>query len=130
MMIFKKVYAITPNPALDLNGDTKKITPNEKNYILRESRFPGGNAINNARILSRLNCPVSVSGFLGGATGDQLENLLDAEKMHTDFVRIAKDTRINVTISNRSTHKQNRFSFPGPPIQTLEKKLLIKWERH
>jgi len=125
-MIFKRVYSITPNPSLDLNGKAEKITPNEKNYIRDEARFPGGNAINAARILSRLNHSVSISGFVGGATGDQVKKLLDIEKMHTDFVRIKNDTRINVTVSNLATHKQTRFSFPGPKIQASEKILLAK----
>lgn len=125
-MAFKHVHAITPNPALDLSGDINEITPNEKNYVLSESRFPGGNAVNCGRLLSRLGCAVTIGGFMGGSTGEQVKNLLGADNIRTDFIRIAGETRINVTVSNRATHQQTRFSFPGPVILRPESTQLIK----
>jgi 1-phosphofructokinase family hexose kinase len=120
-----KVFAITPNPALDLGGQVADIVPNEKNYVEKETRFPGGNAINAARILTHLDRPVVASGFLGGGVGEGVKNLLRKEGVRSDFVAIEGETRINITVSNRATHKQTRLSFPGPAIRESEKRRLL-----
>jgi 1-phosphofructokinase family hexose kinase len=121
----KLICALTPNPALDLSGVVRELTPNEKSYVTDEKRLPGGNAINAARILHRLKIPVIASGFLGGSTGEELAALLKAEKVKTSFVDIHGSTRINVTVSNSADRQQTRLSFPGPKIRTVEKKNLF-----
>lgn len=118
------IYTVTPNPALDLGGVVDEIAPNEKNYIRGESRYPGGNAINVARFLTRLGVPVVASGFLGGSIGGEIRNLLDEEGVAQDFVLIAGHTRISITVSNLSNHQQTRFSFPGPKIRPHEFEVL------
>lgn len=121
-----KVITITPNPALDINGVVDAIKPDEKAYVHDEQRAPGGNAINVARILSRFQVPVIASGFLGGATGDELLGLLKKEKVPVDFVRVKESTRINITVSNRQNHRQTRLSFAGPQISSSEKSKLLR----
>ena len=120
------IYTVTPNPALDLGGVVDQIAPNEKNYVHGETRYPGGNAINVARVLTRLRVPVLATGFLGGSIGDEIRNLLDEEGVAHDFVSIQGHTRISITVSNLSNHQQTRFSFPGPTIRPRE---LIALER-
>ncbi|UYL07402.1 1-phosphofructokinase family hexose kinase [Bdellovibrio sp. SKB1291214] len=121
-----KVVTITPNPALDINGVVDAMKPDEKAYVHDEQRAPGGNAINVARILNRFQVPVVASGFLGGATGDEVLNLLKLEKIPVDFTRVKQSTRINVTVSNRQNHRQTRLSFAGPQISSAEKEKLIR----
>lgn len=121
------IYTITPNPALDLGGIVDAIIPNEKTYVQNETRFPGGNAINAARIITRLQVPAIASGFLGGAIGNEIKQLLDAEKVYHHFIPIRGNTRINITLSNLKSHFQTRISFPGPHILPKEIKELEKW---
>ncbi len=118
------IYTLTPNPALDLGGNVNQLIPNEKNYVYGETRCPGGNAINVARLLTRLRVPVKATGFLGGSVGSEIRDLLDAERVKHDFVEIEGHTRISVTVSNVSTHQQTRLSFPGPKIRNAEFQLL------
>ncbi|MBN20963.1 MAG: hypothetical protein CL678_06695 [Bdellovibrionaceae bacterium] len=114
------IVSITPNPALDLSGMVQQIIPDEKNYVHDEKLDPGGNAINAARIIHRMNVPVTVSGFLGGGIGKELKDLIAAEGLNHQFIEIRKSTRVCVTVSNRNTHHQTRLSFPGPQIATDE----------
>ena len=120
------VFTITPNPALDLGGVLRTIVPDEKNYVQHETRFPGGNAINVARLLTRLSVPVSASGFLGGGVGDEIMFLLQQEKVSQKFIKIKGNTRINITLSCLSTHEQTRLSFAGPLVSKVEVQQLKK----
>jgi 1-phosphofructokinase family hexose kinase len=120
------IYTITPNATLDLGGKVEQLLPNEKNYVEDETRFPGGNAINAARIIKRLGTQVITTGFLGGGIGDEIESLLKRENITTQFVKITESSRINVTVSNQKTHVQTRLSFPGPKIQPQELKKLFQ----
>ncbi len=120
------ILTITPNPALDLAGVVERITPNEKNYIFNESRYPGGNAVNVARWLTRLRLPVLASGFLGGNVGTEMMSLLSEEGVEHDFVKIKGNTRISITVSDLKTHQQTRLSFQGPRIRSSEIALLKK----
>ena len=99
-----------------MGGIVDHLTPNEKNYVHHETRFPGGNGINAARIIHRLEVPVMTTGFLGGGVGSEIEFFLDKENLKHDFVKIQNPTRISVTISNLETHLQTRLSFSGPEI--------------
>jgi 1-phosphofructokinase family hexose kinase len=114
------IYTITPNPALDLGGKVDKIIADEKNYIYDEIRSAGGNGLNAARIARQLNIKVIATGFIGGATGEEIKNLLDLEKIKHNFVQIKNNTRINLTISNLNTNSQTRLSFPGAVIRREE----------
>lgn len=115
------ILTITPSPALDLGGIVDNLRPNEKSYVHDETKSPGGNAINAARILTRLNIPVLATGFLGGSTGVEIKTLLDGEKVPNKFMKISGHSRICVTVSNKTDNKQTRLNFPGPKITHQEK---------
>lgn len=121
------ICAFTPNPALDLGGEVQKVVPNEKSYIQNETRFPGGNAINAARIVHRLKSPVVLTGFLGGGVGIEIENLLEKEGLNHSFVKIKESSRINITVSHLNTHLQTRLSFPGPKIAQAEREQMLQF---
>lgn len=121
------VLAITPSPALDLSGTVDNLKPNEKSYVHDEVKSPGGNAVNAARILSRLKVPVLATGFLGGSIGDEIKRLLDKEKVKSQFIKIKDDSRICVTVSNTKDHQQTRLTFPGPHILGSKKKKLFQF---
>jgi 1-phosphofructokinase family hexose kinase len=114
------VYSVTPNPALDLGGLVDHLVANEKNYVHSETRAPGGNAINAARIMTRLGVRVTATGFLGGGIGRELEDLLKKEGVKCRFIKIDGDTRVSLTVTSRVTDSQTRLSFPGPLILKSE----------
>ncbi|MFZ3231657.1 MAG: hexose kinase [Pseudobdellovibrio sp.] len=122
-----KILSITPSPALDLSGIVDKLIPNEKSYVHDELRSPGGNGINAARILTRLNIPVLTTGFLGGSIGQEIKTLLDLENVNNNFINIKGHSRICVTVSNKKDHNQTRLTFPGPSISKTEKLNLFRF---
>jgi len=129
------VITLTPNPTLDLSGEVETLIVNEKNSVLHERRDPGGNGINAARIAKRLAQPSRVRtlaiGFLGGAVGEEIKALLNAEKLPTRWIKIEGNTRINVTVSlnayeSQSQPKQTRLSFPGPGVSKSEANQMLR----
>ncbi|MEO5970921.1 MAG: hexose kinase [Bdellovibrionia bacterium] len=121
------IYTLTPNPCLDLGGTVANLAPDEKAYVHDETRSPGGNSINSARIIKRLGAPVTATGFLGGGTGTEVKFLLDQEDVVHEFIKIQGHTRTNVTVSNCKDHRQTRLSFPGPKISSHERQALFKY---
>ncbi len=121
------IFTLTPNPALDLGGVVDQLIPNEKSYVYDETRFPGGNAINAARVVKKMGLPVIAGGFLGGGIGLEVQELLRQEGVRSQFVKISASTRISVTVSNRKTHLQTRLSFPGPLVGLEEIRRLSQW---
>lgn len=119
------VVTFTPNPTLDLGGVVDRLVPNEKCYVYDQTKSPGGNAINAARILTRLGVPAVATGFLGGSIGEEIKSLLDAEGVKSKWIRIKGHTRLSVIVSNKHDHQQTRLSFPGPKILASEKKSLL-----
>lgn len=120
------IYTLTLNPALDLSGHVARLVPNEKNYVLRERRDPGGNGINAARVARRLGARVLALGFAGGAAGDEIRSMLDGEKVPHRFTPIAGHTRVNVTVTNDADHQQTRLTFRGPEVRAAETRALLR----
>jgi 1-phosphofructokinase family hexose kinase len=120
-----RLYTVTPNPALDVSGIVKNLTPNEKNTVLHERRDPGGNGINASRIAHRLGVPTLALGFIGGASGDELLRALEIEGVPHEFQMISHATRINITVTDQATHLQTRLSFAGPLIRIEEQAQLL-----
>lgn len=121
------VITFTPNPTLDLGGVVDNLIPNEKCYVYDQTKSPGGNAINAARILTRLGVPTLATGFLGGSIGQEIKSLLDDEGVKSKWIPIKGHTRLSVIVSNKHDHQQTRLSFPGPKISASEKKALFKF---
>ena len=121
------IYTVTFNPALDVGGTVEEIIPNEKSYVFDEIHHPGGNGINAAIIIHRLGSDVKATGFLGGTNGAEIKRLLDEEKLKSSFIKISGNTRMNITVSSRKTHKQTRLSFAGPKIKVDEFKKLCSF---
>src|SRR3954468_2262947 len=120
------VLTFTPNPTLDLGGVVDNLIPNEKCYVYAQTKSPGGNAINAARILTRLGIPTVATGFLGGSIGEEIKALLADEGVKGKWIKIKGATRLSVIVSNKSDHMQTRLSFPGPRISAGEKRSLFK----
>jgi len=125
-LVTHKIYTITPNPALDLSGHVDGIRPNEKNYVRKSRKDPGGNGINAARIAHRLGARVTALGFCGGAVGEEIKEFLDAEGVKHDFVAIAEEVRTNVSVTDDRTQLQTRLTFPGPRVRKSEQSQLLQ----
>ena len=63
-----------------------------------EEILPGGKGINVSYVLRELGIPSVALGFAAGFTGDELERMVRARGIQTEFIRVLGSTRINVKV--------------------------------
>lgn len=108
------IYTVTFNPALDYTLHVKELTTDDINRTESEELYFGGKGINVSVVLSRLGIENKALGFLAGFSGKELDEMLKAEKIETDFVYLKSGyTRINVKIK---TDKELDINAHGPEI--------------
>lgn len=108
------VYTVTLNPALDYVIKLEKVRTDDINRTDGEEIYYGGKGINVSVVLTQLGIENTALGFLGGFTGEKLEQMLKADGISCDFNYLnGGDTRINVKIK---ADKEIDFNACGPKI--------------
>ncbi|TFV41001.1 1-phosphofructokinase family hexose kinase [Bradyrhizobium frederickii] len=115
------IATVTINPAVDVSTSVERIVPVAKLRGTSQRRDPGGGGINVARVIKRLGGRgVRAIYPVGGATGDLLRRLLDAESVDSQTFQIAGETREDFFVHEQSTALQYRFILPGPTLVDRE----------
>lgn len=118
------VYTITMNPALDYVMKTENLRSDDINRTLSEEIFYGGKGINVSAILTKLGIETTAFGFLGGFTGQKIEEMLKSEHINCDFNYLSSgNTRINVKIK---ADKEIDINATGPTVTETEIQELLK----
>ncbi|MEX3622821.1 1-phosphofructokinase [Viridibacillus arvi] len=107
------IYTITLNPSIDFIVEVDDFQIGHLNRIDRESKFPGGKGINVSRVLNTIGVPSKALGFLGGFTGGFIQNTLESEGIHTEFVNVEEDSRINIKLK---TGEETEINGQGPTL--------------
>ncbi|MCD6359987.1 MAG: 1-phosphofructokinase, partial [Armatimonadetes bacterium] len=90
----------------------------------------GGKGINVARVLSVLGVPNRVTGFAGGNNGRYLASQLLDSGSQPDFVSIAEESRVTITIVDRVQHTHTRVDEVGALVTPGEvDKLIARWRK-
>lgn len=118
------IYTCTLNPAIDLFVELENFQPYVVNRSITEDYQANGKAINISFILKKMGIGNTAMGFLGGFTGQFIEEVLQKKGIHTDFVRIEGTTRINTFV--RSRDKEYKIVNRGPNISRIEETLMIE----
>lgn len=119
------IHTLTLNPSVDYIVGLEKVVLGELNRTAYEAKFPGGKGINVSRVLKRIGVNSKAVAFIGGFTGHYIEQYLQNEGIHTDFIYVKDDTRINIKIK---TDSETEINGMGPNItdddwQTLQNKI-------
>ena len=122
------VYTVTFNPAMDYVMQVKNMNEKDINRSEEEKMFYGGKGINVSSVLTQLDIENTATGFLAGFTGSELERMLEADNINTDFVHLKTGfTRINVKIKSE---KELDINAHGPDISEQDiDKLLNKLKK-
>lgn len=119
------IYTVTLNPSIDYIVEVDDFKMDHLNVIDRESKFPGGKGINVSRVLTKIGVPSKALGFVGGFTGNFIQDFIKSEGIINDFVQVADDSRINIKLK---TGEETEINGQGPSlskenIETLYSKL-------
>lgn len=115
-----KIATLTLNPALDKNTWVEKLQPEKKLRCEKPEYEAGGGGLNVSRAISILGGRSIAIYAAGGATGDKLDSLLESEGIEEHRIRIKKETRVNLLVTEKSTGNQFRFGMPGDTLSPLE----------
>jgi 6-phosphofructokinase 2 len=110
------IVTLTMNPALDIATETDRVVPNHKLRCSEPRYDPGGGGINVARAVHVLGGDALAIFPAGGAAGELICHLLNAEGVRHLAVPVAGFTRESLNVQERQSGEQYRFILPGPDI--------------
>jgi 6-phosphofructokinase 2 len=119
------IHTLTVNPALDLTYRVREISFDDTVRADEVLRAAGGKGINVSRVVQRLGHPTVAMGFLGGRTGDEVREHLEAESVRTWFTHTTGETRTNAIVQDAAGH-QVRVSGPGLAVTAAEVEGLVE----
>ncbi len=114
------IVTFTMNPTIDLSTETDVVRPTHKIRTSNETYEPGGGGVNVARVIAELGGDVLVVCPAGGFTGMMLKSRLDEIPIPSRIVPIAGNTRVSITIFERKTGHEFRFTPNGPKLSEAE----------
>ncbi|MFB9863199.1 1-phosphofructokinase family hexose kinase [Rufibacter immobilis] len=121
-----KIITITVNPALDKSTRVQRLAPEKKLRCEEPTYEPGGGGINVSRAIKKLGGESCAWYLSGGAAGQRIGELLQAEGVRYREFNCENWTRENLMVFETATGEQYRFGMPGPQIQEPEWKQLLQ----
>lgn len=109
-----RILTVTLNPALDLSTETETVVPGPKLRCAEPRRDPGGGGVNVSRALAFLGGDSLVLAALGGASGETMRDLLEAEGLTPRDLGVPHPVRESIAVTETATGRQFRFVMPGP----------------
>lgn len=111
------IYTMTLNPSIDYIVHVKDLKMGDVNRMSQDFKLPGGKGINVSRILQRIDSTSTALGFLGGFTGDFIQDWMKQEGITCQFTSVKEDTRINVKLK---AEEETEINGLGPVLSEEE----------
>ncbi len=119
------IITVTMNPAIDKTVEIGEFVHGGLNRIQKVVLDAGGKGINVSKTIKALGGDSIATGFLGGNTGKNLQQMITDLELTADFVKIEEETRTNTKVleMNGCVTELNES---GPCISEGEKALLLE----
>jgi 6-phosphofructokinase 2 len=125
MEIMRKIHTFTLKPAVDYSTSTDHVTAGPKLYCRQPRIDPGGGGVNVARTIVKLGGRVRAFVVVGGAMGNRLLKLLDAENVPVEACRIDGETGYSLAVTDEETEEQFRFTLPGAVVSERDAQRIV-----
>ncbi|WTP59276.1 1-phosphofructokinase family hexose kinase [Streptomyces phaeochromogenes] len=115
------ILTVTLNTALDITYRVRGLRRHTSHRVTEVIERPGGKGLNVARVLAALGHEVTVTGFVGGATGRAVQEQLTHTAGVVDaLVPVAGATRRTIAVADTATGDTTQLNEPGPSITPAE----------
>lgn len=118
------ILTVTCNPAVDKTYNTTGIMIGQVNRMRDLISLPGGKGINVTKVLNQFGAQVTATGFLGGYTGEFIEDALRKMNVTAEFTKIRNTTRSNMNIIGDDGYVTEILE-TGPHVAAFEKDLFL-----
>ena len=95
------ILTLTINPAIDRTFMVDKLVFEDRGYILSQSEAAGGRGINASQVVHSFGGKTLALSTSGGEVGRRMEQSLAGMGFPFECVRVAAESRINLTISDQ-----------------------------
>lgn len=113
------ILTVTLNPAVDKTYTTGTLVLGQVNRMRTAYNIAGGKGINVAKILRQYGYHVMTAGFLGGYTGQFIENCMQELQAQCCFTKVAGETRSSINVIAEDGYVTEILE-PGPTITAQE----------
>jgi len=113
------ILTVTLNPAVDKTYTTGTLMLGQVNRMRTVNNIAGGKGINVAKILRQYGYEVAAAGFLGGYTGQFIENCMREIHAQCCFTKVAGETRSSINVIAEDGYVTEILE-PGPAVSAQE----------
>lgn len=113
------ILTVTLNPAVDKTCHINELLLGQVNRLQNVNSIAGGKGVNVTKILRQFDYSVTAMGFLGGYTGQLIQERLVEMGTECHFTHIAADTRVSTNILAENGYVTEILE-PGPVISQEE----------
>lgn len=111
------ITTVTLNPAVDKTLEIHGFKQGSVNRVQNSRVEAGGKGINVSKALKSFGEDTLATGFLGGESGNWINNYLKDQGIQTDFVCINNETRTNIKIVDTETSSVTDINDRGKIIE-------------
>jgi tagatose 6-phosphate kinase len=122
------ILTVTLNAAIDKRYVVENFQSGGVNRVKECSYSAGGKGLNVSRAATIAGEEVTATGFVGGHAGNYIVEVLEGQKIKSDFVHIKGESRSCINIYDETNHIQTEFLEPGALVTEADKEdMLIKY---
>ncbi|HEX5399614.1 MAG TPA: hexose kinase [Verrucomicrobiae bacterium] len=126
-----KILCLGTTPAVQRVMIFRKLTTDAVNRAVTTLDGVAGKSINVAKALKTLGPHPIATGFLGGARGEFLREIMGQKKIESDFVTVKRPTRQCTTVIDESAGTHTELVEEGHPVTPSDfKKFMAVVRRH
>jgi tagatose 6-phosphate kinase len=123
------VLVVSPNLAVDQTVHVDHLVAGHVHRSKSTHREPGGKGVNVARVLTTLEIPSVLTGFVGGSQGQFITQGLKEEKISFRPCPIQNESRTCYLLVDDERIQQTVVNEPGPEISAEEVESLVSMFR-
>lgn len=120
------ILTVTLNAAIDRTLAVPNFHVGRRHRAVEQTAIAGGKGVNVARALKALGRPVLATGAAGGGNGARIIELLDAEGITNDFVRIGDESRVSTAVIDPTDGVTTEINERGPALSAAERERAVE----